>query len=437
MGEIIISLVETGIIFIYFHFVLDGENGGWKKQAIGAAAAAAMISVINACGIQVPNATVKAVGMIVIQTVYAYFCFGGTPFEKLVYGTSFSLVAIISEQVTFRLSCLMHLNNLDFLMMPGQIRYQMTAVYYVSCLLIALLAVALERSRMLLPFSCQVSLLILFVSVLISMDRLLRVVTMPEYGADYRAMIRLLKFVCILLSAAFFAAVYIVTRLSHIYQERNDLLYRQQQAEYVLTGCENRQESVTALCGWRHDMRSHLGTVFELIEGGNEKYAAQYIEGILGEMESGIILVNSGNPVLDAIITNKASRAKNAGIRFDYRIHSEYVMPLSPGEMTAMLGNILDNAIDAAIKIRAGEKRYIFLEIKSVNLMIHIVAENSLGSEPYREADGFKSTKGYGHGIGLSQIKRIAKKYGGFISYEMSERFFKISVYLPMAQEDE
>ena len=195
------------------------------------------------------------------------------------------------------------------------------------------------------------------------------------------------------------------------------------------------KERVAALRGWHHDMQSHLETVFGLIEGGEGKRASAYIVGILGEMEAGIGLVNSGDPILDAIISNKAMRAKNAKIHFDYRIHTEYVIPLSPGEMTSMLGNILDNAVEAAIQVTEKAGRYIFLEIKSVNLMLHIVEENSCGTGPLRAGEGFKSTKGAGHGTGLGQIERIAKKYGGFVSYETSDSHFKISVYLPAVQE--
>lgn len=288
---------------------------------------------------------------------------------------------------------------------------------------------------MTLPLRYQFPLMILFIGVLIAMDKLLDVVIMIDEVQGHEPMIQLMKFVCILLLTIFFATIFIVTRLARIYQERNDLQDRRRQDEFAIKEYENMKESVAALRGWRHDMRSHLSTVFELIEGAEEKQASEYIVRILGEMETSVILVNSGNPILDAIISNKAMRAKNAQIQFNYQIHSEYVVPLNPSEMTSVFGNILDNAIEGAMKTTDEKDRHISLQIKSVNMMIHIIAENGRGAEIHRAGKRFRSAKGEGHGIGLCQIERIAKKHGGFVAYEAPDSLFKISVYLPIIQE--
>lgn len=433
MEEVVTSFIETAIVLGYLLTVLGGDRNLRKKRLAGALLVALVTCFLV---IEGQNSTSKGILKMVLLMVYACTCFEGTRFEQIFYGASFALIAAISDQITFRVAHLLHIDNLEILISPGQVRYSMQLVYLLSCTLIVLFISLLRKKRMSLPFGFQLPLLAVFIGVLVGMDRLLDIMIFLDGLGNCESMVNLVKFICVLLPAIFFVTVFIVVRLAGIYQERDELKDRKRLDDLALKELTTIKESMAALRGWNHDMRSHLNTIYKLIEDGENFQAAEYITRIYGEMDSSIILVNSGNQILDAVISTKAMTAKNLGIRFHYKIHFEDEIPLTPSDITTLLGNILDNAIEACQEIEEGRERYISLEIKSVQKMIHMIADNACrcGIKPVNGE--FPSTKGEGRGIGLNQVKRIAEKYGGFIHCEVEDACFRIGVYMPVSQEE-
>lgn len=428
MGEIFSSFIETFILYTYFKLVLETEPAGRKKQIAGAFVVAALVSSLNILRL---DSTIKLIINMGIQTAYAFFCFGGNYFEKIFFGCSFGGIAVLSDQVTFRVASLLPISSLNIVLEPGCVRYELMVVYYLSCIALVSVIVSLKRNRMTLPVRYQLPLVVIIACGLIALDKLLDVIILTDGVEEYSGITDLTSFVCFLLLAVFLSMIYMITRLARLYQERNELQEKQRQEEHALKEYETMRNSVEALRGWKHDFRNHLGIIDSLVRGGKSSEALDYIKKTYGDMEAGTFLVNSGNIVLDSIISSKAMIARNEGIRFSFEIYLENEFVLSPSELTSVLGNILDNAIEANFKLGKEFPRFIEMKVRSRNQMIEIVVENSCDGVYFRDEGKWKSRKDEKHGIGLRQVERIVAKNGGFLTYDPGKVSFKISIMLP------
>ena len=94
-----------------------------------------------------------------------------------------------------------------------------------------------------------------------------------------------------------------------------------------------------------------------------------------------------------------------------------------------LLGNLLENAVEACGRQRDGEK-FIRLSMKQVGAAIVIVLDNSFSGELKKEGQALLSSKREGAGVGLSSIQEIAKNYHGFVKFEQRGHLFSASVFL-------
>lgn len=430
MGEIIISIIETSIVYLYFNLVFTDEKNSSKRIIIGILAVAFAVSAINQLGFQ---STIKVIFIMIIHITLAFVCFKGNTFEKILFGMSFAFIAAVSDQVTFRLADILFGLNLELLLVPGFVRYGMMVIYYCICLVCIMVVAGFKRNRLMLPLKYQAPFIIVVIGGIIAFDKLLDVVIAVQKTSMYKDIFQLTGFIYVLLLAIFIAMIFITTRLAHAYQETNELKEVMLQEKFSSEQYKTIKHSVEMVRGWKHDMKNQLNTVSSLVSHNQTKEALEYIDKIYGEMDQSTLLFQTGNVVLDAVISNKAMRAKADGIIFTCELHTEIPIPLTPSECTSVFGNILDNAIDANNQITDGSK-WIKLKIISHNRMIQILMENRCDGNYEMHNGNFKSKKGEGHGIGLKQVERIVLKYGGFYRYMPDNDIFKILISIPENQ---
>jgi sensor histidine kinase regulating citrate/malate metabolism len=137
------------------------------------------------------------------------------------------------------------------------------------------------------------------------------------------------------------------------------------------------------------------------------------------------------NKTLSVLLNAKKSLAKEKNIKFTSIIATQEINMQSK-DICSLLGNILDNAIDAAE--RAGNKKYIQLLIKKTSEGCVINCENTFGLKPIMKKGRFITRKENNliHGIGTENIKDIVAKYNGEISFEYDDEIFNVNVLLPI-----
>ena len=150
-------------------------------------------------------------------------------------------------------------------------------------------------------------------------------------------------------------------------------------------------------------------------------------------VEEATYISMSRNSAVDAVLNEKLLYAQKNAIttQFDVTPLEGNVIPAM--DICTIIGNALDNAIEACIKIQNPTDRYIYIKLHDCDNEVIISIKNSSSEAPKRRAGSYVSTKkdGKNHGLGLKSIKRTVDKHKGdmLIKYENQE--FNIVVSLP------
>lgn len=147
--------------------------------------------------------------------------------------------------------------------------------------------------------------------------------------------------------------------------------------------------------------------------------------------------VNTGNEAADVILTEKNLLCSSNGIQLDYMVDGTALSLLSPADTYALLGNILDNAIEAVRQLPPAD-RQIEIKIRNQMGMLSVHSEN-----PYTGTLSFidglpvttKQDKQY-HGFGVKSIRFIVQKYSGFFSLRTENQRFVLDILFPEEKED-
>ncbi len=208
---------------------------------------------------------------------------------------------------------------------------------------------------------------------------------------------------------------------------------RRAETDMYLEGVENHYEMTREL--W-HDLKNHLNLLNLLLQEGKHEQMADYLR-ILGEdVDSLTLPIKSGNLVVDALLADKAARAKRERIQVEVSLCDLTSLTLRPHEICGLLGNLLDNALEANLQVKEG--RFLRVTCRDRSGWYYVKVENALGKKPEREGAGTALESGktdrrnrVGHGLGLRSAERIVHGCGGDMVVESGEGCFTVAVRLP------
>lgn len=179
----------------------------------------------------------------------------------------------------------------------------------------------------------------------------------------------------------------------------------------------------------KHDLKNHFGVVKGLLSEGKYDAGIQYFSELDNTVNSMGDLIKSGNTVIDYVINSKLSNLEGVQV-----LVSGYVgnfNDIDDIDMVSILGNILDNAIEAQEKV-TGEKRIELLFLQKNSNRI-IICKNSVGVAVLKNNKHLKSTKSAPeiHGLGHQIVESAVAKYNGLIDYFEENNCFGVQIVLP------
>ena len=145
--------------------------------------------------------------------------------------------------------------------------------------------------------------------------------------------------------------------------------------------------------GWRHDFKNHLQTMQAYLEMGQTKQLGSYLRELTDDYNSVDIQIRTGNAMVDAILNSKLSVVKARDIRVDATAALPPDLPVSEVDLGVMIGNLLDNAMEACLKVPQ-EERFLRFYMAKVRDNLYIYVMNAADGA-YRKGFGkYLSTKG-------------------------------------------
>lgn len=177
-----------------------------------------------------------------------------------------------------------------------------------------------------------------------------------------------------------------------------------------------------------HDLKNHIH-VLELL-AGEERLAElnDYLGSFKRDVETRMIPMKTGCTAVDALLGDKLYHAHRKDMEILLQVCDLSKIMIRPSDLCAVLGNLLDNAMEACEKL--SEDKKIRLRIKNQENFYYITVINTAPDPRERTPESEKKRKenGVGHGLGLRSVERIAHQYGGSLVTDYQEGEFRAIV---------
>jgi len=185
---------------------------------------------------------------------------------------------------------------------------------------------------------------------------------------------------------------------------------------------------------WRHEYKNNLIALRALVEDDVQDKTLEYLDSISVESFQECAMLQTGNPVLDAVVSSKLMFARSNGIEVSVQVVYPENNIIEDNDLCAIAGNLLDNAIEACERMSNNEqtRSIVFsLLVQGKNLSLSIL--NSYDGEIKRAGKRFLTVKNdQFHGIGLQYVDSIVDKYQGHVLREYQDGIFETHVFLPL-----
>jgi len=223
-------------------------------------------------------------------------------------------------------------------------------------------------------------------------------------------------------------------RYAVLFGEKSELAY---ELEALKASAENIHEQDIELQklhegvrNLKHDMKNHLMVIAHYLNEENYDGAKAYTSEILDKLNAVHSYIETGNSLLNHIVNEKLELARSKGIPVKAEIENLPFEKMGSLDFSALLTNLLDNAIEASEKETAPE---LYLAIVKRRGYQAIIVKNRISSSVLKENPSLQSRKEDvgNHGMGISQIKSLTERYGGISDFYEKDGFFCACSFIP------
>lgn len=184
----------------------------------------------------------------------------------------------------------------------------------------------------------------------------------------------------------------------------------------------------------RHDFRQHLRVIQDCVKRGDLEDLKSYLAEYEKQFPSHSDHIYCNSYAVNAILAFYADKAENHNIRLDVKIQMSDTPVIPETEFCVLLGNLLENALDACQTGRPESKTsQPFIRVCAIQIgtsTLSITVDNTSVFKPTWINEKLVSTKAAGSGVGTESIRMIAEQYRGDARFEWKDGVFYASVML-------
>ncbi|MDF2949447.1 MAG: hypothetical protein K0R07_1479 [Sedimentibacter sp.] len=222
---------------------------------------------------------------------------------------------------------------------------------------------------------------------------------------------------------------YLYDVLMKSYDEKMEKVLLLQQNMAYSKQLEVIAQSQENLKTFRHDVKNHVLLLKSLIEENDKQGASEYLESFIECIDNSIEFSKSGNSEIDSILNYKLNKAVSFGIKTNIKVNVPDKLNIRPFDLSVVLGNLLDNAIEAA---RYCEEKLIKISAELDRNVLYINVSNSFDGNLKYEGRKLITTKEdkENHGIGLGSVQQSLEKYNGAMEIHHRDKMFYVDVLI-------
>jgi len=181
---------------------------------------------------------------------------------------------------------------------------------------------------------------------------------------------------------------------------------------------------------FKHDIINHISSLKGLTENNDLNGIASYLNGMHQAVSDTAEYVKIPNQAISSILNFKIGEANKFDIHVKCNINIPDFLNISAIDLTAIIGNLFDNAIEALKHLE--KDREIKFSLVYDKGIVTIVMENEYSGNLISDADKIITSKKNKeeHGLGLLSIKNAIQKYGGIMDISTESHKFRVAILL-------
>lgn len=220
---------------------------------------------------------------------------------------------------------------------------------------------------------------------------------------------------------------FLYDELMKTYEEKIEKVLLQQQNNAYLKQLDIINQSQESIRVFRHDLKNHALYLKSIISDKDNEAAIDYLNNAISCIDISREYSKSCNSAVDSILNYKLNYAQKLGIKSEVRLQIPEKLNISSFDLIAILGNLLDNAINAASKT---ENRIISLRAELDRNVLYISIYNSYDGTLNFENGKLVTTHHdrENHGMGLVSVMKSIEKYNGTMNIRQEKNMFYVDV---------
>ena len=415
IAELTGVVTETLLAHIYFNGFFTKRSRPWWAMGSAYIVSGIILALLSF----VPNASFLRLAFYAIALLLiAYSFFSASIIQAIYASISYCCLYVLNEMLIFGLFSLFHIDA-QTIMSYGQARAICIIISHMLlwlCVLIVLAITKRKRTAITLPFLLTLTpgyiagiiLGLSFCQQVLSGDERMSVpVLVSAIGLLY------LNIVIILYAERAKSA-----SDQKLQAELAEHHYAMQEQYY--TQLRSEQEETRAMF---HDINKYMQAMRTLAAEGNAVEVNQMMAETQELFDSLTTVVDVGNSVVSVILNEYREITEDADIPFNFDVSVPPNLGISAVDLYVLLGNTLDNAIEACQSLPI-EERYIRIQMRIYHNILFYQIEN-----PY--AEGYpQRSRGKSHGYGLQNVRKCVEKHDGHMSVSQNDNKFILSMRL-------
>lgn len=224
---------------------------------------------------------------------------------------------------------------------------------------------------------------------------------------------------------------YYMTRLMEKDSQMQKLRMLQEQTQNRMNLYQGMKDRYEQLRRYEHDYRNQLNCIQGMIGNGQTKEAVEYIAGLTGKFQQNEMYVNTNHNVVNVMLNQKYLEARDKTIVITMDANDLSDLTISEEDIVTLLGNLLDNAIEACEKLEQDRviRFKMILEEEQLVVSIRNPVKDPVQIRNNRIVTN-KSDKSR-HGIGLLNVDSVVRKNHGTYVLKCEDGWFSFSAVIP------
>ncbi len=220
---------------------------------------------------------------------------------------------------------------------------------------------------------------------------------------------------------------FFIDRMNDYTENKTDLMLYEREYKSQKLYLDSLQEHLNETRAFRHDTKNNMLALIGLMNAGEHEKALTEMKRSLNILdESGSDIVNTNHPIIDALLQNKLRENKPKGIFVRPIIKLTDELLVNEVDMGILLGNIVDNAIEATDRLEKEKRIPIEVRILSLDGIVSINVQNAVDHEVDTESLHTIKKDKLMHGHGVKQIKKTVARYDGTAEFSCKNNVFTV-----------